>query len=141
MSMQKCYFKSIRLYPTDFHVDVWIGKDRDLLAETFHKRYGASVDYYKEELRENAVQTLSATEKSELKGDKVIVMNVQSLDLGILIHELNHVYYHLCDILHIPLHTEAQEWHSYMLEYLYNETRDIKTFKIIENELSKMSSL
>lgn len=138
MSIQKCYFKSIRLYPSEFEVDVWIGKDRDLLAENFHKRYGASVDYYKEELRDNAVQVLRATMKSELKGDKVIVMNVESLDLGILIHELNHIYYHLCSILHITLHHESQEWHSYMLEYLYEETKDIKTYKIIENELSKV---
>ena len=134
MSVQKCYLKSIRLYPTLFHVDVWICSDLDLLANQFSRRYGASVEYYKEDLELNSTQDIKPTANSELKGDYTIVVNMQKLDLPTLVHELNHVFYHLLKIIGVKISMDNSEWHSYMLEYLYEETKDIKTFKMINNE-------
>ena len=41
-------FKTIPLYPTLFHVDIWICNNPDNLSEYFHKRYGAGKEYHRE---------------------------------------------------------------------------------------------
>lgn len=107
--MKKCYFKNIRLYPTEFEVDIWVCKDIEFLSKKFHDRYGASIEYYKDELRPNATQTVVSTLKSELKGDKIIIVNVETFNTGIFLHELNHVVYYLYNIIHADLHYSAQE--------------------------------
>jgi len=128
--MTKCYFTSIRLYPTLFHVDVWICSDLDVIASHFNKRYGSSTEYYKEDLRNNSTQDIKPTKDSELKGDYTIVVNIDKLDFGVLIHELNHAYYHLCEIIGAKTNKESSEWHSYMLEYLFNECKSLDKFEI-----------
>ena len=129
-----CYHKPIRLYPTLFYVDVWICDDKSYLAKVFNKYYGASVEFYEEEeIFDNYVGSISSKDNSEFKGDTRFVLKIIDLnDIGILIHELNHVYYHLCNKLNIELSFKSQEWHSYMLEYLYEESKEINTYTKIE---------
>lgn len=121
--------KTIPLYPTEFRVDVWICDDKDKLCNHFHKRYGASIEYYEGDVTPNQVAVLNATDKSELKGETIIVMNVTSFKMPVIVHELNHVFYHLCKILLMDMTYDNQEWHSYMLEYLYSNCQDDGSFK------------
>ena len=60
-------FKTIPLYPTLFHVDIWICNNPDNLSEYFHKRYGAGKEYYREKLQSNQTCTVVATQDSELQ--------------------------------------------------------------------------
>lgn len=120
--------KEIKLLPTHFTVDVWVCSDLDNLAKHFNQRYGASLEYYKDEISPNQVWTLRATPKSELKGEKRIVMNVNSFDLGTIVHEVNHIVYHLAKLCQLETSYNSQEWVSYMLEYVFNQCIDKESF-------------
>jgi hypothetical protein len=109
--LSKGYFKSIPLYPTEFHVDVWICD--------------------KEELSRNQVFTVVATSESELKGIKTIVANMDSWDAGTIVHELNHVIFHLSNICHLEIGYNSQEWVSYMIEYLFNRCKNDGSFLVM----------
>ena len=122
------YFKSIPLYPTAFHVDIWVCSSLDNLCKYFNKRYGASIEYYKEETYQNQTFTLVATENSELKGIKTIVVNVDSWDMGVIVHELNHVIYHLSKICNLETDYNSQEWISCMIEYLFERCQNDGSF-------------
>jgi hypothetical protein len=114
-------FKSIPLLPTKFSLDVWICDDLDELSAAFSVRYGASVEYYKGDLRPDAVEVISSTEASESRGDKVIVMNMQKLDAVIVLHEVIHVVFKLSKITGIEICQKSQEWVAYFVEYIYEE--------------------
>lgn len=119
--MPKILFKSIPLLPTQYKVDVWICNNKSALASQFNKRYGASADYYNDILTPNQCSNIISTSTSELKGEHVIVVNIKAKIASIIIHEMNHVVYYLSKITGLELNYNSQEWHSYMLEYLYTE--------------------
>lgn len=130
--MSKILLKEIPLYPTSFKVDVWIGNINEL-PKLFHKRYGASIEYYEGMISHNQCMDLISTDNSELKGSHRIIVNMSRIVPGIVLHEMNHVIYYLSKITGVELNYQSQEWHSYMLEYLFNECMK-KDFKIIEDE-------
>ena len=123
------FFKTVPLYPTLFHVDIWICNNQDNLCEYFHKRYGASKEYYREELQSNQTTTITATLDSQLKGINTIVVNMDDWDNTIVVHEMNHVIYHLAEICGLEISTKSQEWISYMLEYLFNRCQNDGSFQ------------
>ena len=127
--IKKALFKEIKLLPTKFSVDVWICDNLELIAKCYNKRYGASQEYYKEETKPNCVWSITSTDESELKGDKTIVMCVESWDMPIIVHELNHVIYHLAKYCHLETNYDSQEWISYMLEYLFEQCQNDGSFK------------
>ena len=120
--------KTIPLFPTDWQLDVWIGHKN--MAECFHKRYGASVEYYKNEERDNDVGTcgqINSTIQSELRGRFQVVVTVRNFDLNILIHELSHAFDKLCDA--VKLESNSTEWKACMMEYMFKEARKINDYK------------
>jgi hypothetical protein len=123
-------FKCIPLHPTLFHLDVWVCNDQDNLANYFNKRYGASVEYYLNENMPNATCSLTSTIDSELKGIRTIVVNVDSWDMGIIVHELGHVLFHLSKYSGLEIGQESQEWFCYMLEYLFEQCQNDGSFLI-----------
>lgn len=123
--------KTIPLYPTHFRVDVWLANNLSLLAEQFHLRYGASAEYYENSLTPNQCMHLISTSESELKGEHIIVVNMKNPSCYTLIHEMNHVVYYLAKLTNVELSFDSQEWHSYMLEYLY-ENASQKDYKLIK---------
>lgn len=125
-------FKTIPLHPTLFSLDVWVSRDKETLAKCFHERYGASVDYYIDEYKPNSVYRLTATKDSDWNGFKVIVMNVETFDLATIVHEINHVIFHLSAYTKIEICYESQEWVSCMMEYLFRHCADKKSFKEYE---------
>lgn len=126
------YFKTIPLLPTAFSVDVWVCSDLDNLCKYFNKRYGASIEYYQDEISENQTMTLISTRKSELKGKKTIVVNVDSFNMGTITHELGHIIFHLSKICGMETNYSSQEWFCYMLEYLYTNCQNDGSFKIYD---------
>lgn len=127
-SLDTGFFKSIPLYPTDFYVDIWICNNLENLCRYFNKRYGASVEYYKEETAANQTATIVTTTDSEMKGIKTIVVNVDSWNMGVIVHELNHVIYHLSEICNLETDYNSQEWVSYMLGYLFERCQNDGSF-------------
>lgn len=123
------FFKTIPLYPTLFHVDIWICSNLENLSECFSKRYGANKEYYQNELRPNQTTTIVATKDSELKGLKTIVVNMNDWDNNIVVHEMNHVVYTLAEICGLETGPKNQEWISYMLEYLFARCQNDGSFQ------------
>jgi len=113
-------YKEIRLVPTLFYLDVFIGKTKEL-PKIFNNFYGASVDYYKDTITPLQVCTINSTHKSKFNGEIRIVLNVKNFDIPILFHEINHVLWHLHKLTGIELNYNSQEWSSYFLENIYNE--------------------
>ena len=119
-------FKRIPLLPTKFNLDVWICDDLQQLAESFHVKYGASVDYYKDELRPYATQILDSTVDSESKGEEIIVMTLIALDYAIVAHEITHVLFKLSEHLGIETSSKSQEWCAYFVGYVFDEILKIE---------------
>lgn len=126
--MSKVLHKEIPLYPTLFTVDVWVSNNQDELAKCFHKRYGASIEYYKEKTDADQVVSLTATNESEKNGHKCIVMNISEFNDSVIVHEINHVIHHLSEYTGIETTYEAQEWCSYMQEYLFDRIKNDGSF-------------
>lgn len=125
------YFQEIKLIPTKFCVDVWVCNDMKQLSLQFNKRYGASAEYYYDETTRNQVCTLTATDKSELKGITRIVMNINSWNVAVIVHEIIHVVYHLSKQCQLDMGYDSQEWVAYYAEYLFEQMTDKKNYKPI----------
>lgn len=123
----KALLKEIKLYPTDFKLDVWVCDEVNYLTQCFEKRYGDQHSYYQSELvlHPNACRLIHSTETSEHKGNIIVVVNLEIFDLPTLVHELNHVIYKLIEITGLELVTE---WTSYLLEYLFKECSDMRNY-------------
>jgi hypothetical protein len=119
-------FKEIKIQPTNWYLDVIICKDKHKIAQFMHKRYGASVEYYEDELFTEFVSTISSTYKSECNGRKRIVMVLYDMNRGILVHELVHVLWHFSKNSGVNMCYDSQEWQAILFEYLYNECKSIK---------------
>ena len=87
------------------------------------------ISYYKDNISPNQCAIISSTSNSLTKGETVIEVNISDLELKVLVHELNHVYYQLCEICSIDLDKASQEWHSYTLEYLYDQLDKLTKFE------------
>ena len=119
-------FKKIPLFPTKFDLDVWVCDDLEELSKSFQIKYGASSEYYKDELKPDAVQFLDSTVESESGGDRVIVMNMQKIEDSVVVHEIAHVLFKLSDVVGIEVSSKSQEWCAYFMEYVYEEIMKMK---------------
>jgi hypothetical protein len=116
--------KTIKLLPTDFYLDVWIGGSVTTLSEAFSKRYGASVEYYKESLGINSLQTINSTLQSELKGETRFVMLLQTKKNQVIVHEILHLLWHMHKRIGLEMTFDSQEWQAWMFDYVYSEIID-----------------
>lgn len=129
-SGSKIRFKEIRLLPTAFTLDVWVGQDYDRMAKLFKKRYGASKEYYIPELQSaNFVATIHGTKKSKIGESIRIIMVLEGFSPSILVHETTHVCWHLSNVCNVELNYDSQEWHACMMETIVEACLDKKTFK------------
>lgn len=122
-------FKEVCLYPTKFRLHVWVCDDRYILAGLFHRYYGATVEYYTENLSKNQVATIDSSSDSVSRGHTVIVMNLSRLDMSVLVHEINHVIYHLGSVCGVEITKSSQEWTSCMMQYIYDSSCNIKEYE------------
>lgn len=117
----KVYFKEIVLLPIHIKMHAWIVNDQERMAQLFHEAYGAEKEYYYDEITPFQVCVISSTDDSKFKGERIIVLNILKLDLKVLVHEINHVFYKLNKMIGQKMTQSNQEWHSYMLEHLYDQ--------------------
>jgi hypothetical protein len=116
--------KTIKLLPTDFCVDVWIGGSISTLAEAFSKRYGASIEYYKEDMHINSLSTINSSDDSELKGHTRFVMILQKKNNQVIVHEVLHLLWHMNKRIGLEMSFESQEWQACMFDYVFSEIID-----------------
>jgi hypothetical protein len=121
-------FKSIRLYPSTWYLDVYVSKSIKLLTPIFHKRYGDSIEYYSEHLALDSCTDLYSTLKSELKGKGRIIIILASFDLSIIIHESEHALWYFSKNAGVEMNQDSQEWQSIMIEYITEEIRKRKDY-------------
>lgn len=107
-------FKRIRLYPTLFNLEVWVGKNDT--AALFSKYYGASVEYYEREMTSSNYVVVINSKRTKYK---TIVMQLSSLNKSIIVHESYHVLKEVSNITGLEM--DNQEWCAYFLEYLFDE--------------------
>lgn len=124
-------FKQIRIYPSNWTLDVYIAANHDKrrLSEIFHKKYGASVDYYYEEIVGNQVMSIQSTDLSESQGKLEIVMILCQQRLDVIVHELIHVIWHYSNNCGVEMTYQSQEWQAVLFEYLFEEVREFNTYK------------
>lgn len=127
--------KEVALYPSLWAVDVWVCDNPNQIAKAFHKRYGASVDYYLEENYPNRCIVISSTESSELKGRSQIILQVENFDMSVIVHELVHVMWAYAKQCGLEMNYKSQEWQAITFEYLYNECQPNSGFKSITKYL------
>lgn len=107
--------KEIKLYPTQWMLDVWICDDLYELADSFADCYGLSADYYQDALTPNQVCIIKKS------GVERIVMNIADATPSILAHELIHVIFKLSELSHVEICSDSQEWVAQMITYLWDE--------------------
>jgi hypothetical protein len=129
MMSKDILLQTIPLLPTKFKVDVWLCNDLKALSSHYDKRYAIRSSVFWNNASLNQVSTIEAGMDSLLKGEKRIVMNINRLSHGTIVHECNHIYYHLCKCIHTDANYDSQEWHSYMLEYLFESIINKKNYK------------
>lgn len=125
-------FKEVRIQPTRWTLDVWICNKPQSLVDLFHKRYGASKEYYEEEMEANCVMHIDSTDKSELKGERRIIMILEKMDYYVLVHELIHVLWYTAKRTGCEMNYSTQEWQAILFEYLYKECVRIDEYKTVK---------
>jgi hypothetical protein len=125
-------FKTVKLHPTEFSLDVWIGDSIEYFSELFNKRYGDSKEYYKETLTLNQVMIIDPTDGSECAGERRIVLNLDDFDLVTMVHELFHVVMELSFCSGVEVTRESQEWGACMIDYLFREISDENKYTTVK---------
>ena len=113
-------FKEIRLYPTEFTLDIYITEDASLLTEIFENRYGADEDFILT-LDTDICLSFETDIGSELRGHKAFVIILKKLEPYIVVHELIHLMWQLNETINIEMNKDSQEWQALFMEYLTNE--------------------
>jgi hypothetical protein len=127
MGKLKLHRKVVDLRPfNEWKLDVFVGGTYDQLNEVFKARYGVEYDD-----TDNCVYSIESSMESELKGYKRIVMRLQSFDISVMVHELLHVLWHGSKWIGYEMKFESQEWQACMIEYLYTECKDRKTYELV----------
>lgn len=117
--------KEVNLWPAnEWKLDVIVGGSFDDVNEFFKERYGLEYDHTR-----NCVYTIDSGTESLLKGHTRIVMRLQSLETSVMVHELLHVLWHASKCIGFEMNAGSQEWQACMIEMLYNECKDIKTYE------------
>ena len=98
-------------------------------TDDFKSRLIEEQKQLEEKLQSNQTCTVVATQDSELQGIKTIVVNMDNWDNNTIVHEMNHVIYHLADICGLETGTKNQEWISYMLECLFARCQNDGSFQ------------
>lgn len=125
--------KRIRLYPTEFTLDVFVGDVKEDLANEFKKKYGSSYEYWLDYIVPNCVYKIKAEEDSEGKGSTEFAMSLTKFKHGVIAHECVHVVHELAHHIGLSTGYKSTEWFAYMVEYIFDEIEKMET-KLEPNE-------
>ena len=110
-------FKEIRLYPSEFTLDVYVTDNVSLLRDAFIAKYGANEAFLSIMHTDMSIQFETSSEAS-CKGNRVFVLILSSLDTHIVFHELMHLLWQFSELSGVELCSESQEWQALFIEYI-----------------------
>ena len=119
--MAKLLLKEIPILPSAFKLDIIICSSVETIANFANKRYGATVDYYRESISLNSCNQLNSTDASELKGHTRTVVILRRKSLDVMAHELIHALWFLASNIGYEMTYESQEWQAVLYEYMLRE--------------------
>lgn len=134
-------YKSIKLIPTHINLDIYYCNNTDNLARYFSKKYGESYEYWRNcDLGSipGYCLRIPINYDGDISNDLRLILLLNEFSYSNLVHEINHVYYHICDIIGMKLNQKSQEIHSYYLDYLFDECVNINSFKSCSEILNKI---
>lgn len=117
-------FKELHLPFLFVRMHVWVGGDLSVLNDHFIRTYSRTV----EDL--NICQQKFTT-VFDFEGESIVVVGIPDLVGGDLLHEINHAYYFLCQIRDLLISFSAQEWHSYFLQWFFNQFKDENSYSLL----------
>lgn len=111
-------FKEISIQPSIWHLDVIVSKNTRSVNKFCKQRYG--IDDYWDGI--NECSTVQSDKDSQLKGDKRLVIMLESLNnKGVIVHELIHALWHASKAIGYEMNDDSQEWQAVLFEYLFTE--------------------
>ena len=114
-------FKSIKLHPSDFKLDVWVGDTLEV-ASYYLDYYGFSINRTEGNIGNNECALIYSSDKSKAGGEKRIAIKLVSLDdVGIVVHEMIHSLFEFSNVVNTELKYDTTEWNALMGEYIFNE--------------------
>jgi len=114
-------FKEIPLKPSLWTLDVVIGKNEQEVRTFTSQRYQIPEYDFKDYQVVNTVTWLESGKDSILKGEKRILLTLQSFNKRILVHELVHVLWYYGDRTGCDIVRDTQEWQAIFVEWLFVE--------------------
>jgi hypothetical protein len=115
-------FKEIPVLPSAFKLDVIICRDLKTVAKFCNKRYGATVEWYEENMHLDSCCALYSTKQSDLKGTLRPLVILEYKKAHIVAHELIHALWKLADCIGYEITIHTEEWQAVLYEYLFTET-------------------
>jgi len=120
--------KTIRLQPSVWKLDVIVTKSEKKAIKHQVKKYGLKKPILEEEKQHlNTVTTVYYKKKG--KPTARVLMILESLEPGLVVHELTHVLWQYSKRAGVEVNFESQEWQALMMESLFNQVIDEKGYK------------
>lgn len=120
-------FKEIRLYPSEFTLDVFISKNPFKLKDILRKRYGATDDFILS-LKPNLAIRINSDKDSEMKGLVCFMLFLEDNKPSLVGHELIHTLWQFADLTGAEMNYHSQEWQAMFIEYVTNEIMNDKNY-------------
>jgi hypothetical protein len=113
-------FKQIKLLPSEFTLDVWIGTYKEIWP--IYKSYYEITDEDELGLKPNEVGTITpCLGNKKLKEIRIAIKLVSLDNKNILVHEIIHILWHLANKVGYKMVYDSQEWQAVLAEWLYKE--------------------
>lgn len=113
-------FKQIKLIPSEFILDVWIGRNYDVLNK-YNKFYNLTGEDMIGKT-ENWVDTIYFLPKNGKRNTTRICLKITSLqNKKVLVHEIIHILWHLSTVVGYKMVNDSQEWQAVLADWIYTE--------------------
>lgn len=121
--------KTIRIYPSEWDLDVIVGGTKKDLENISKKRYGLTYDFPVH----NECTSIDSSKDSELKGRRGVVIILKSFNKAIIVHEIIHAIWHLSMYIGLEICYESNEWQALLAEYLFDEITNKEGYKTYDS--------
>lgn len=115
------YFKTIRLHPTMFDLDIVSCVDNEQITDFIKKRYDL-LDHEIELDSEDFACMIKCGKDAEIGDMKRMFVRLNSPnDREAIVHELVHVLHIMSEYTGIEVNSESQEWQACFTEMIFRE--------------------